>query len=170
MFVYFLFTFSAVCLQFSNVNNSAVCLLFNFQAKNIDFCKVFCHEKLLILSILFTFVSCLFVYLSAVCLPFSAVCLLFRIFKQNVEKSWLFCQNGDFKFLFNLLFCLHVQLFVYNFQLFVYIFFTWQCKQKCKQTAENHEFKLHILAKKSWNFNVFASNSKSKQTADCLHF
>ena len=181
--------FSTLCLHFQLFVYIVSCLFvylfiyqlfvyfFEFSNKTLIFAKSFATKNswfsafCLHLSAVYLFIYQLFVYFFVSWLfTLSAVCLLFRIFKQNIEKSWLFCQNGDFKFLFWLLFCLHFQLFVYNFQLFVYNFFSWQCKQKCKQTAENHEFKLDILAKKSWNFNVFASNSKSKQTADCLHF
>ena len=121
-----LLTITAVCLLFM----SAVYLLFRIFKQNIDFCKVFCQNvefKLVIFSLLFTFVSCLFVYLFIYQLfvyffvswlfTLSAVCLLFRIFKQNIDFCKVFCQNGDFKILFWLLFCLHFQLIVYNFQM-----------------------------------------------------
>ena len=102
--------FSNVCLHLS-----AVCLFIclfisclftfsNFQTKHwflqsllprktLDFqhfvyiCQLFIYQLFV-----YFFVSWLF--------ALSAVCLLFRMFKQNIEKSWLFCQNGDFKFLF----------------------------------------------------------------------
>ena len=145
------------CKQFS-------CLFtFLIFKQNIDFCKVFCHEKLLIFSILFTFVSCLF-----------TLCQLFVYYFEFSSKT---LKNHDFFAKMATLNSCFIYFFVYMFSCLFTIFsclftffFTWQCKQKCKQTAENHEFKLDILAKKSWNFNVFASNSKSKQTADCLHF
>ena len=108
---------------------------------------------------------------AAACLHFTAVCLHFQLFvliffsclftflKITSLNSTFWQKSDDFSAV-----CLHFSSCLFT------IFFSWQCKQKCKQTAENHEFKLAILAKKSWNFNVFASNSKSKQTADCLHF
>ena len=43
-----------------------------------------------------------------------------------------------------------------------------QTADNCKQKAENQEFKDCTVAKKSWNFNDFASNSKSKQTGDIM--
>ena len=81
---------------------SAVCLLFEFSCKNIDFCKVFCQNfvfKRLIFTLLFTFVSCLFTFCQLFVYFLSAVCLLFKFSSKNIEKSWLFCQNFESKFL-----------------------------------------------------------------------
>ena len=143
---------------------------FNFQAKTLIFAKSFATKNswfsafCLHLSAVYLFIYQLFVY-------------LFQLFVYYFEFSSKTLKNHDFFAKMATLNSCFIYFFVYMFSCLFTIFsclftffFTWQCKQKCKQTAENHEFKLDILAKKSWNFNVFASNSKSKQTADCLHF
>ena len=115
-----LFTISAVCLQFSNVNNQLFVYFFEFSSKNIDFCKVFCQNvefKSLIFYSLFTF---LFIF-SAVCWQLQLfvyfLCQLFIYFFAFSSKTLIFVKSFAKMSSLNswfsavcLHFCLHCQL------------------------------------------------------------
>ena len=123
-----LFTISAVCLQFSNVNNQLFVYFFEFSSKNIDFCKVFCQNvefkrfkiqkvnKQLIVYI----VSCLFT-LSAVCLHCQLFVCLFTF--SNFQAKQVFCHDKSLNSWFSAV-CLFTlsAVCLQFFQLFVYIF------------------------------------------------
>ena len=101
---------------------SAVCLLFEFSCKNIDFCKVFCQNfvfKRLIFTLLFTFVSCLFTFcqLFVYFLNFQAKTLKNHDFFAKILSlnSWFSTLCLIFLFIFSAV-CLHF------FQLFVCFF------------------------------------------------
>ena len=102
--------------------------------KTLDFQHFVLH-----LSAVYLFTYQLFVYFFVSWLfTLSAVCLLLRIFKQNIEKSRLFCQNGDFKL-----------VFVYIFSC---LFTIYKCKQfSCLFTflifKQKHWFLQSLLSK-----------------------
>ena len=126
-----LFTFSAVCLLFRQLI-VYFCQLFvytlNFRAQILGFPPVFCQNNASKLDICQQFVyifSCLFTFSSADCLLLSAdfSCLftscqlIFEFLRKNhvFLVTFLPLQMLQHFVYFCQLFCLHFQLFVYNF-------------------------------------------------------